>query len=89
VTTEWIQEIEQRREQLPRRIKIRKYFIYSPHPSLLPEGEGAKLLNLTALPPKGVYGYGQTNDKLLTPFMVYSILMVELVERSPERSRRA
>jgi hypothetical protein len=27
MTTEWIQEIEQRREQLPRRIKIRKYFI--------------------------------------------------------------
>jgi hypothetical protein len=53
VTTEWIQEIEQRREQLPRRIKIRKYFIYSPHPSLLPEGEGAKLLNLTGIVPEG------------------------------------
>jgi hypothetical protein len=54
MTTEWIQEIEQRREQLPRRIKIRKYFISSPHPSLLPEGEGAKLLNLSALGARGL-----------------------------------
>jgi hypothetical protein len=36
VTTEWIQEIEQRREQLPRRIKIRKifYLLPSSRPSL-------------------------------------------------------
>ncbi len=48
VTTAWMQEVEQRMEQLPRGNKNKgKSLFESPHPSLLPEGEGAHVLKST------------------------------------------
>jgi hypothetical protein len=51
VTTAWMQEVEQRKEQLPRGNKNKEKSQFKfPHPSLLPEGEGVHVLNSTALP---------------------------------------
>ena len=45
VTTVWMQEVEQRREQLPRGNQNRERCLFeSPHPNLLPQGEGANSL---------------------------------------------
>ncbi len=42
VTTAWMQEVEQRMEQLPRGNQNKEESLFSPpHPGLLPEGEGA------------------------------------------------
>jgi len=51
VTTAWMQEVEQRRERLPRGNQNKEESLFeSPHPSLLPEGEGAVLLNKVSAP---------------------------------------
>jgi len=43
-TTAWMQEVEQRREQLPRGNQNKEESLFRfPHPNLLPEGEGAEL----------------------------------------------
>jgi hypothetical protein len=45
VTTAWMQEVEQRKEQLPRGNQYRKKSLFkSPHPSLLPEVEGVHVI---------------------------------------------
>jgi hypothetical protein len=53
VTTARMQEVEQRREQLPRgnqnNDNNEESLFISPHPNLLPEGEGACTLKSTAL----------------------------------------
>jgi len=58
VTTAWMQEVEQRREQLPSGNKNKEKSLFkSPHPSpfdtaqgrLLPEGEGVCVLKSSAL----------------------------------------
>jgi hypothetical protein len=50
VTTARMQEVEQRKEQLPREIKIKEKSLFkSPHPNLLPEGEGVCTFRSTAL----------------------------------------
>ena len=50
VTTAWMQEVEQRREQLPRGNQNKEENLFrSPHTSLLPEGEGADTPQSTPL----------------------------------------
>jgi len=51
VTTAWMQEVEQRREQLPRGNQNKEESLFDPpHPNLLPEGEGANTFKSTVLP---------------------------------------
>jgi amino acid adenylation domain-containing protein len=60
VTTARMQEVEQRREQLPRgKQNKEKSLFYPPHPNLLPQGEGARTLKSTALQDilRAAFGY--------------------------------
>ena len=50
VTTARMQEVEQRREQLPRGNQNKEESLFNPpHPNLLPQGEGVRTLKSTAL----------------------------------------
>ncbi|TAN69948.1 MAG: amino acid adenylation domain-containing protein [Methylobacter sp.] len=57
VTTAWMQEVEQRREQLPRGNESSHLIPH--HPNLLPQGEGARTLKSTALQDilRAAFGY--------------------------------
>jgi hypothetical protein len=68
VTTARMQEAEQRREQLPRGNQNKEKCLFlSPHPSLLPGGEGAHSLKSTvlrALVPKAARTARSTTDRI-------------------------
>ncbi len=65
VTTARMQEVEQRREQLPRGNQNKEESLFNPpHPNLLPQGEGVRALKSTVLPPARGQGEGKIAVKL-------------------------
>jgi hypothetical protein len=76
VTTARMQEVEQRREQLPRGNSNKEKSLFkSPHPSLLPEGEGARTLKSTVLGAE----LTRRNDLLISRyFAIYQCLVISL-----------